>query len=49
MINDWNLQQYTEGINTVDVDIIDPCAVDIALEYFDNTGQARVSLSWTKL
>jgi hypothetical protein len=45
----WSNQGYGSGQRSVVVDITDPCAVPIKLEYYENTGQARVSLNWTKV
>lgn len=49
VLDDWETQAYAIGTNTIDVVITDPCSVDIRLEYFENTGQAQVSLDWVKL
>ena len=48
-IDDWEDQTFSTGTNQVDVDIDDPCSVDIELDYYDRTGQARVVLSWAKV
>jgi len=47
VIDDWNDHVY--ATNTVDVMIDDPCSVDLVLEYYENTGNARVSLDWVAL
>jgi hypothetical protein len=49
VLEDWTEQTYSAGTNTVDVMIDDPCSVDLVLEYYENTGQARVSLDWVAL
>ncbi len=49
VLEDWADHEYSSGINTVDVVIADPCSVDLGLEYYDNTGHARVSLDWVAL
>ena len=49
VLEDWAEQTYSVGTNTVDVMIDDPCSVDLVLEYYENTGHARVSLDWVAL
>ena len=49
VFEDWETQSYAAGTNTVDVLIDDPCSVDLKLEYYENTGVARVSLNWVAL
>jgi len=46
VINDWSDQNYIAGDHVVDVDITDRCDVPIVLEYYENNGQSRVSLTW---
>jgi hypothetical protein len=40
----WSDQPYTQS--SYDVEIVDPCGVQLVLEYYENTGQSRVSLDW---
>ena len=49
VLEDWTEQTYFLGTNTVDVVIDDPCSVDLVLEYYENTGNTRVSLDWVAL
>ena len=49
VVDNWFAQTYAAGTRTVDVNITDPCNVTIELLYFDQTGNARLSVSWVKL
>ena len=49
VIDDWQVQDYVTGQNSVDVAVTDPCGVDLRLEYYENTDRARVSLDWYKV
>ncbi len=43
VINNWNNQSYNQSIRSVDVEIQDPCQVQLELRYYENSGQARVT------
>jgi hypothetical protein len=47
VMQDWSNHAYRE--QSVDIQIIDRCGVDIRMEYYENTGQARVKLDWQKI
>ena len=49
VLNNWFAQTYAAGTRTVDVNITDPCNVTIELQYFDQTSNAQLSVSWAKL
>ena len=49
VLNNWFTQTYAAGTRTVDVNITDPCNVMIELQYFDQTSNAQLSVSWAKL
>ena len=49
VLDDWQVQDYVTGSNTVDVPIANPCGVDLRLEYYENDDRARVSLNWSKI
>jgi Tfp pilus assembly protein PilX len=49
VLNHWVQQSYTAGTRTVDVMITDPCNVTLELQYFEQTINARVSVTWVKL
>ena len=43
VINNWNNQSYNQSVRTVEVEIQDPCQVQLELRYYENSGRARVS------
>ncbi len=49
VINNWNNQSYNQSVRSVDVDIQDPCQVQLELRYYENTGEARVSYDVVKI
>ena len=49
VLDHWTTQTYSAGTRTVDVLVTDPCNVMLELEYFEQTGSARLSVDWVQL
>ena len=49
VLDDWEEQSLAEGTNAVDVEITDPCGVDLRLEYFERRVHAAAYLSWFRV
>ena len=49
VLEDWEEQNYWNSINTVDVVVSDPCAVQLGVEYYEASGNTRLSVEWIKL
>jgi hypothetical protein len=48
-INNWQVQNYEQGIRSADVVIEDHCGVQLEMHYFENEQDARVSYAFEKL
>jgi hypothetical protein len=48
VLDHWVTNTFADGTRTVDVNITNPCSVTLQLEYFEQTGQARLAVSWVR-